>query len=565
MSVVEDLLLRLQTLGFREGTAEVDATAAAVRRTGSAAKEADAKTVGLGKSFGGLKGMAASAAGTIGVGGLAFGLADAVKQARRFQEVQAQLGASIHANVRRPAADATAQMSDFADSLSTKGGFAPNDAIQSMTQFLRVTKDVHQSESDMTLATNVARGAHVDLGRAVRAVMMAEQGRTTGLSRLGVTIKPVTAALDTLHATTKKATAEQIAQAKATDALGTKQQAMAALSKEYGGAMATYSKTSAGGINNLRNSVEVLSVKLGSVLLPVISTFVGWLAKTVGFLDDNKDALYALGAAAAALAVAWGVEKLVAFAGWLKDTVLLTKAWAAATWLVQGATDAWAAIQLVLNGELSVTEALEAAILLPVLLVIAAIVALGVAIYMTVKHWKAIKQAAVDAMHWVVGAIQDAIKWISQHWPLILGILTGPVGLAVEQIVTHFDTVKKIPGEILQLFASAGSAIASAIVWPFKWAFDWVKNHLPHFHSVHVGPVSIPMPSFQTGGPVTATGPYLVGERGPEIVTLPQGGYVHPNSSIGGFDRPIVINNILDGKLMSQSVIRQGLLQTARG
>jgi hypothetical protein len=92
-----------------------------------------------------------------------------------------------------------------------------------------------------------------------------------------------------------------------------------------------------------------------------------------------------------------------------------------------------------------------------------------------------------------------------------------------------------------------------------------VKHHLPHFHTVHIGPVGIPLPSFQSGGPVTSTGPYLVGERGPEVVTLPQGGYVHPNSSIGNFDRPIVIYNILDGKVLSQSTIRQGLLQQARG
>ena len=87
----------------------------------------------------------------------------------------------------------------------------------------------------------------------------------------------------------KKAAIEQIAAAKATDVVATKQQAMTALSKEYSGAMATYSKTSSGGINNLRNSVEVLSVKLGTALLPAVNWVVGALVKMVKPLEQILD------------------------------------------------------------------------------------------------------------------------------------------------------------------------------------------------------------------------------------------------------------------------------------
>ena len=571
MSVVEDLLLRLQTIGFKEGAVEVDATAAAVSKTGTAAKDAEAKTVGLGKSFGGLKSMAAGAAGTLGVAGLALGLGEAVKNAQKFQDVQAQLGASIHANVRAPARDATNQMSDFADSLSTKGGFAPTEAIQGMTQFLRVTKSVGESESDLTAASNIARGAHVDLGRAVRAVMMAEQGRATGLARLGINIRPVTTATDELHATVKKATAAQVEAAKQTDTVATKQAALAAISKEYGGAMATYSKTSAGGINNLRNSFEILSVKVGTVLLPVVGVLVGVLVKMVKPLGDILNFIRPLIPLVLALAGAWGVYKVeqMLAAGWAAVMNTEFVAMVVNAYLSEGAIG-------ILTGTV---EGLNAAMMAnPIGAVILLIGLLVGAFILAYKHikvfrdavnatWKWLKVATVDTFHAVTGAISDAMKWISSHWPLVIEILAGPIGLAVVAIVKHFDTVKKLPGEILQAFKSVGSAIASAIVWPFAWAFNWVKHHLPHFHTVHVGPVGIPVPSFgmANGGPVTATGPYLVGERGPEIVTLPQGGYVHPNSAIGGMgNQAIVIYNILDGKLMSQSVIRQGLLQQSR-
>ena len=271
MSVLEDLMLRFTTSGFREGRGEIDATAGAIRKTDKAAKEAHTSTVGLGKSFGGLKGLASNAAGMVGIGGLAFGLADAVRHAQHLQDVQAQLGASIHANVRQPAKDATEQITEFADSMSTHGGFTPTESIADMTQFLRVTKSVGKSESDLTLATNISRGAHVDLSRAVRAVTLLEQGRTQGLSKLGIVVPKVTTAYDTLRETHKHATLEQVAAAKATDALASKQQAMANVSHQYSGAMATYSKTSSGGISNLRNSVEVLSTKLGTLLLPAVN------------------------------------------------------------------------------------------------------------------------------------------------------------------------------------------------------------------------------------------------------------------------------------------------------
>ena len=570
MSVLEDLLLRFQAVGFREGREEIDATAGAVQKVDKHAKEATKSTGGLGKSFGGLKGMAANAAGMIGVGGLALGLGEVVKNAQHFQDVQSQLGASLHANVRRPAKDATNQMSEFADSMSERGGFAATDAMQGMTQFLRVTKNVQGAEKDMTLATNIARGAHVDLGRAVRAVTMLEQGRTTGLSKLGIVVPKVTTAYDNLKETNKHATLEQVAAAKATDALASKQQAMANVSHQYSGAMGTYSKTSAGGINNLRNSVEVLSVKLGTLLLPAVNWIVDAFVKMVKPLGDIlgyiKPLLPLLGALAGAFALLKLQAGLAALASAATSTALWGNVTAAIALIpeIGSLSDAW----VVLNGVMDAN---------PIGAVILAIGLLVGAFILAYKHvkwfrdaanatWKWLKGATVDTFHAVVGAIDAAIKWIEQHWPLVRDILIGPIGLAVLEIVKHFDTIKKLPGEILSAFKSVGGAIANAIIWPFVTAFNWVKHHLPHFHTVHIGPVGVPMPSFQSGGPVTSTGPYLVGERGPEVVTLPQGGYVHPNSALGGLGgQPIIIYNILDGKLLSQSIIRQGLLQASRG
>jgi hypothetical protein len=44
-----------------------------------------------------------------------------------------------------------------------------------------------------------------------------------------------------------------------------------------------------------------------------------------------------------------------------------------------------------------------------------------------------------------------------------------------------------------------------------------------------------------SGGPVSAGRSYLVGERGPEVVTMGSSGYVTPNRDLGGFTGDIVI------------------------
>src|SRR5260221_3714978 len=54
--------------------------------------------------------------------------------------------------------------------------------------------------------------------------------------------------------------------------------------------------------------------------------------------------------------------------------------------------------------------------------------------------WKAIK-IAFDA---VWSALKTAFAWVVQHWKLLAAILFGPVGLAVDAIVTHWKFVTKV-------------------------------------------------------------------------------------------------------------------------
>jgi hypothetical protein len=184
---------------------------------------------------------------------------------------------------------------------------------------------------------------------------------------------------------------------------------------------------------------------------------------------------------------------------------------------------------------------------------------------------------AYTHVKWFRTAVQDAWKWIKSNWPLLVGIFALPLAPII-LLITHFKQVK--------------TAVTDAVNWVIKEFGRMVKfidglpgriggaiKHIPviggllHAGGSLVGGISHGIGSvlggLQGGGPVTQSGPYIVGERGPEVVTLPRGSHVTPNNQLsangGGGEHTVVIYNILDGKTLSKSIIRQGLLQQSRG
>ncbi len=67
--------------------------------------------------------------------------------------------------------------------------------------------------------------------------------------------------------------------------------------------------------------------------------------------------------------------------------------------------------------------------------VIAILVALGV-------DFDDLKRIAEAAWQFILGAAQAVWNWLSANWPLVLAILTGPIGLAVLAIQSHWETIK---------------------------------------------------------------------------------------------------------------------------
>ena len=86
-------------------------------------------------------------------------------------------------------------------------------------------------------------------------------------------------------------------------------------------------------------------------------------------------------------------------------------------------------------------------------LVIAAIVLLvqnwDTVVDVAKKVYSAIKEFFGKAFEFIKEAIGKAISWVKENWPLILAILTGPIGLAIKAIVDNFDNIKDKVGEVI--------------------------------------------------------------------------------------------------------------------
>jgi hypothetical protein len=105
----------------------------------------------------------------------------------------------------------------------------------------------------------------------------------------------------------------------------------------------------------------------------------------------------------------------------------------------------------------------------PILLIIAALAALGVAAYLIYRNWTTIWKAMKTA-------VRDVWDWIKANWPLLLAILTGPVGLAVLEIVRHWNGLVSFFAGLPARIARAAVGMWDGVYNEFKRVMDEIKN-----------------------------------------------------------------------------------------
>lgn len=227
------------------------------------------------------------------------------------------------------------------------------------------------------------------------------------------------------------------------------------------------------------------------------------------------------------------VKSAIAKASWLADVVVKGASTAATVTLTAATTALGVAIDVATG---------------PIGLIVLSLGALVGAVVLTVKHFDDIKATAQKVFGAVSDAAQKAIDWVKDHWPLLLGILTGPFGLAATEIIKHWDTIwdniKALPGKITGLggdMLTAGEHLADKLISGItsiggqaadiakgivNKMIDLLNSILPHSLNTHipgVGTVTLipKIPHLATGGITNGPTLALIGDNasGRERVT----------------------------------------------
>jgi hypothetical protein len=289
----------------------------------------------------------------------------------------------------------------------------------------------------------------------------------------------------------------------------------------------------------MRASMEGVKVSIGQALIPVMVKLSQTVLPVVQKFADILRQSPALTTAVIGLGVA--------FAGMMVITKVV-------------------AIVKAFTGSMALLNAVMAAN--PIVLVVLAVAALVAGLIIAYQKVGWFRDGVDAAFNGVLSVAKSVFGWIKGNWPLLLGVLTGPFGLAVGLIIKHFDKIKNaaksvveaikgvfsgLPAALGSIISGAGPAIGDAL----KSA---VKSALP-------GPLA---KLLATGGVIAAqTGltagsgkNVLVGERGPEMLTLPSGSRVTPlpppslaGAQLGsGGDQPIVAQVFLERRMIAEAM-----------
>jgi hypothetical protein len=171
----------------------------------------------------------------------------------------------------------------------------------------------------------------------------------------------------------------------------------------------------------------------------------------------------------------------------------------------------------------------------------------------------------------VKGALAHVWNWLKSNWPYLLGILTGPFGLAVVWIIKHWDQVvsffKGLPGRL----KAAGSGMWNWIKETFKSALnaiiDWWNGFEFQAPTVHIPGTNLNVGGFTIGLPDLphlAKGGVVRARPGGTLALLGEGGHDEVVTPLDGRrgGGPAVIEFRSDGTRLSAlllEVIREAV------
>jgi hypothetical protein len=393
----------------------------------------------------------------VGVGLSALGSTD--------QAAHAQLQASVEATGK--SYEDYAKQVDSAIKHQEKFGDTANQTEDALRILTQATGDPTKALQYLGTATDLAAAKHEDLTSAATTLGKAYNGNTKVLKEFGIQVtkastaqkQAVTASKQAESADANLAHAKRtLADIEAVDAAHKKLtvgQAIQLRNAQEG--VTTASEKSVLAHKNLiaaqtaaKNAAAQqgitmtdLAAKLHGQASAAADTFSGRLKEVRAKLEDAAasfgqkygPALTGAGAAMTGLGAAMTAGK---------GALEATKAAALGTRLELMALSAWEKITAAATWLLNV--ALDANPIVLVVLAVAALIAIIVLVLLKTgllkDAWNDMKAVALDVWHGILFAVQVVWDWIKTNWPLLLGILLGPIALAAALIWKYWDQIE---------------------------------------------------------------------------------------------------------------------------
>lgn len=496
---------------------------------------------------------------------LAFGAIDMLGGFIKDAQESAKVSAITEQRLKSTggAANITAtQVGNLATAISNKTG-ADDEAIQSGENLLLTFTNVRNEAGKGNDIFNQATQAATDMAAAMNGGTVDAAGLKTANIQLGKALNDPIKGISALQKVGVSFTGAQKKQietmVKSGDTMGAQKVILGELKKEFGGTAAA----SATPMQKLKTTLDNLGETLGGVLLPYVNKFATLLGNVATYIQKNSSWLIPLVAALGGLvAVIFGIVK---------------------------AYQAWVAIQEVLNVVMDANPI--GLIILAIGLLVAAIVFIATKttwfqtiwgavwgfvknLFSTVVGWIGSKISWLVSKYqwlrdkvkaffttigsWVISKVKAAFDWVSSKITWIHGKFSsfyskvkGLFQNIKDWIVTKFrdgfnwvsgkvdwivGVFKKLPGRI----SRAASGMFNGIKSAFKGAVNWIIGKWNGLsfkigggsilgHKLPSVTLSTPnIPYLAKGGTAMGAGAAIVGEKGPELISMPKGARVNP-------------------------------------
>lgn len=493
-----------------------------------------------GKSVGGV---------LIGLGGAGIGIGGAIAALGEEDRVaQAQLRATIEAT--------GSAYEDYVSKIETAinrqehFGYTADETDKALRLLTQAMNDPQKALDTLQLATDLAAAKNIGLADAATLLAKAYGGSAKVFKQFGIDTAGVTSAVKEQSKAQDELTKAQDKQQKTVETLAlleerlagkktltiAEQQHLAKATADADDANAHFAETqaaftkaqadAAAGTDKMSKAFDELQAKLSGQAEAKADS---WPGKLRAIKAEIQDTAASIGQDYGPAFMTFGA--VMTTAGAITQTAqgvvqLFSRSTKAATVATEGLTVATEA-QTVAEG----------VALGPILLIIAAVAALALGAFLLYENW--------DAVWSGVQTISSGVfDWFSSNWPLLLGIITGPFGLAALAVYTYWDDIvgfiTGLPGRI----TDAASGMWDGIVGAFRSAINiiidgWngLQFDIPGFS---IGPVSfggftlgVPdIPHLAAGGVVTRPTLALLGEAGPEAVVPLGSGHLGGNTYI---------------------------------